>query len=228
MSAPRSTNVVEHAAVRGVRHAEREGGGCHVGAAAPRCRSGSTSSRSQPRCASLTPNASIRSGRRHRASRPCCSGRASRARRSGTRRAPGCRAARLVDFTFDGPVKYLSGLRGDGAAWSFDPWTKTPGMPRSGSNATRRPRSPSAWPRLSPVLTTRSGCELRREPRSTRCLRRCHGAMCASERCSTRIGAVPAGRMRQLMLADREQVALDADAPDRGARADRPHRCRAR
>ena len=48
--------------------------------------------------------------------------------------------------------------------------------------------------------------------------------MCASERCSTRTGAEPVGRMRQLVLADREQIALDADAPDRSARADRPHR----
>ena len=159
---------VEHATVGRMGHTECRRRGSDVGLEVlEEIRKGSSSS--HPRCASLTPNASMRIP--GSSSEPTVLFRFSPAelvREVAVERLGVERLA--VDLDGDGPVKYSRGLRGVGAAWSFDPWTKTPGMPRSGSRAARSPRSPSWWPRLSPVLTIRSGSSSQRaRPSSAAC-----------------------------------------------------------
>ena len=142
----------------------------------------------------------------------------------GSRRAPGCRAARAATFTFDGPgeVPERIARRGRGVVVrSVDE--------DAGDAAQRVERAPQAAKPLGVAeVVARVDDEVGLAATASAAIQPACGA--ATAPCGRRRGAAPgsarcpAGRMRQLVHADREQVALDADAPDRGSGADRPHR----
>src|SRR3984957_9636607 len=88
--------------------------------------------------------------------------------------------------------KYRSGFLGAGEYRSLDPYTNTPGRSSSGPRESRKGWTACGWAMESPVLTTRSGASASSDLIHDISRWR-PGVRCASEMCSTRSGAAPAG-----------------------------------
>ena len=88
--------------------------------------------------------------------------------------------------------RYRSGFLGIGEYRSLDPYTNTPGRSSSGPSASRKGSTARPLAMESPVFTTRSGASASSD--LTQDISRWRpGVRCASEMCSTRRGAAPAG-----------------------------------
>ena len=111
------------------------------------------------------------------------------------------------------------------AAWaSSSRWSRRrtrPGTSSSVPSASSTTGTERAWPRLSPVLITRSG---RRSPsvRNHSCLRVWPGVMWMSLRCRTRSGCVPGGEHRHRDLAQHEGAGLPRGVRREPRAGDRP------